>query len=81
MLPNQPSYYTDNHTNRLPMSDLGITQFIIHIGSIFDRTFIYVFTAHILLESRKKGFITITVNLIYGFSTVYGQGVHEGIRK
>jgi hypothetical protein len=77
MPPNQPSYYTDNHTNRLPMSDLGI----IHIGSFFDRTFIYVFTAHIHLESRKKGFITITVNLIYGFSTVYGQGVHEGIRK
>lgn len=32
-------------------------------------------------RSRKKGFISITPSLIYGFCSVYGQRVHEGIRK
>jgi hypothetical protein len=32
-------------------------------------------------RSRKKGFISIISSLIYGFCSVYGQRVHEGIRK
>gem|GEM_PF-1471581 len=43
--------------------------------------YIYLCTAHRILEFRKKGFISITSSLIYGFCTVHGQGVHEGIRK